>query len=626
MGKNMLVPSSGKKKAVRWLIISLVICFLSMVFQSLLATSFGSVVLKDSTLETSTGHTLSGTLYIPRTATAENPAPTVLVTHGTYKSREVMSGYSMELSRRGYVVFAFDLYGMGESGNIPETGEEAYEDITGIDMYEALKYVASLPYVDETQIAATGHSSGGGAINVAFEMAQEAGGVQFAACIPVDHEPEYYDADGNWANIYGSVPYGVVASKYDDWYFSEKAEDGTWLNAPRDYIHTDMARSFLSFGKDPADVPDEFQYNQLYTQEVNGETAYRIVYQSDEIHSWSVVSQESCGYVLDFLNLVMPAPNPIDSSNQHGLLKEFISFAGMAGVFMFLVSVIGVLVNTSIFASLKAEKEVVPEPAPVSLKGKLWFWGAILASAAFALATFFPIFEPFYWWDTLSPLLPQSQTLCFGFWGAAGGLFSVILMVVCYKTYKKKEGMDLRECGIIMSARKWAATIALSLTAVFFAMCIVFGAKYFFNVNFEFWVISLRVFRSEKVLWMVFALPLFLLYYIPNSIAANCFRNNLVGGKEWVNLLILGIGNALSCIIMEAVQYGTFISTGVPFWSTDYLGQQLGCWLYGIIIILAVAPWISRKIYKATCNPYLAGIVNGLMVTIMSVSFTAQYI
>ena len=124
---------------------------------------------------------------------------------------------------------------------------------------------------------------------------------------------------------------------------------------------------------------------------------------------------------------------------------------------------------------------------------------------------------------------------------------------------------------------------------------------------------------------MLAAAPLYMLYYIPNSIAVNCFRNNKVGGPEWVNVLILGLFNAASSIAIEAIQYGTFVATGIPFWSKTSFERQLGCWLYGIIIILVVAPFVARKLYKKTRNPWLAGIINGLIVTVMSVAFTAQY-
>lgn len=92
-----------------------------------------------------------------------------------------------------------------------------------------------------------------------------------------------------------------------------------------------------------------------------------------------------------------------------------------------------------------------------------------------------------------------------------------------------------------------------------------------------------------------------------------------------MNTLINAAGNVFVLLIFEAVQYGTFVATGIPFWSKTSLERQIGSWLMGVVVILFVTPFIARKLYKETKNPYLGGILNGLLVTIMSVAFSAQY-
>ena len=92
----------------------------------------------------------------------------------------------------------------------------------------------------------------------------------------------------------------------------------------------------------------------------------------DEIHSWSVVSPQSCAYAIDFLELTMPAPNPIPSSDQHGLLKECISAVGMIGVLLFVVYSVYCLTESSLFSSLKADGPVVRQEAPKTLAGDVY--------------------------------------------------------------------------------------------------------------------------------------------------------------------------------------------------------------------------------------------------------------
>ena len=54
---------------------------------------------------------LTGKLYRPKSATAANPAPAVLMLHGYQNDKETNDAYSIELSRRGIVVFSLDEYG-----------------------------------------------------------------------------------------------------------------------------------------------------------------------------------------------------------------------------------------------------------------------------------------------------------------------------------------------------------------------------------------------------------------------------------------------------------------------------------------------------------------------------------
>ena len=54
-------------------------------------------------------------LYKPKDASAENPAPGVLLLHGYQNDHETCAAYSVELARRGYAVLAIDEYGHGKT-------------------------------------------------------------------------------------------------------------------------------------------------------------------------------------------------------------------------------------------------------------------------------------------------------------------------------------------------------------------------------------------------------------------------------------------------------------------------------------------------------------------------------
>ena len=48
-------------------------------------------------------------------------------------------------------------------------------------------------------------------------------------------------------------------------------------------------------------------------------------------------------------------------------------------------------------------------------------------------------------------------------------------------------------------------------------------------------------------------------------------------------------------------------------------------WLFPMLVVLPVAAIISRKIYRATNNPYLPGIILGIIVTMISCSNTLTW-
>lgn len=153
--------------------IVLVVCLLLMIITSAVGhsiqTSGGSVRTEEITFTTDVGATSHAKLYIPESATAETPAPAILLCHGYTASLDAMEPNAIELSRRGYVVMALDMYGHGES-TLPPDGysqaEMGYVENYAPDLgtYSALQEFAKLDYVDLTKIGMLGHSMGTAAI------------------------------------------------------------------------------------------------------------------------------------------------------------------------------------------------------------------------------------------------------------------------------------------------------------------------------------------------------------------------------------------------------------------------------------------------------------------------------
>ena len=90
---------SKAKKSTRILCIALVILLVSCIGASLVQTNFGHVTIKDLRWETESGHQMSALLFIPDTATVDNPAPAIVCSHGWYNNREMQDLNYVEIGR-----------------------------------------------------------------------------------------------------------------------------------------------------------------------------------------------------------------------------------------------------------------------------------------------------------------------------------------------------------------------------------------------------------------------------------------------------------------------------------------------------------------------------------------------
>ncbi|MDR3337352.1 MAG: alpha/beta fold hydrolase [Treponema sp.] len=187
--KNLIKPLSA-------FLACIFIAFLSLGIASLIQTGFGRVSVSSGFLEVPGGAgPLAYKLYVPEGVDASRPAPAALVMHGYQNDRETSAAYSIELARRGIVALSVDLYGHGftplgmrgrgwgdhptKNPSRPNSGPGRFRifmsfsslnffkselssglkdsSMGGIDAYS---YLQSLPFVDASRIAITGHSMG----------------------------------------------------------------------------------------------------------------------------------------------------------------------------------------------------------------------------------------------------------------------------------------------------------------------------------------------------------------------------------------------------------------------------------------------------------------------------------
>lgn len=103
------------------------------------------------------GYTISGRIYIPVEANADDPRPAVVLAHGISGAKESLCGIALEIARRGFVSLTIDLAGHGDSGGTLSADDPSF------GMSAAVRHVKSMPFIDQKAIAVVGHSLGAGA-------------------------------------------------------------------------------------------------------------------------------------------------------------------------------------------------------------------------------------------------------------------------------------------------------------------------------------------------------------------------------------------------------------------------------------------------------------------------------
>ncbi len=603
-----------------WLILSLALFLVSAVGAAIVQSSGGAVTIKNLTWETPSGKTMSAILLKPNAASATDKRPAIVLAHGWWNTKEMQDSNYVELARRGYVVLSIDMYGHGSS----DWMQEGHEADAGTGMYDGVKLVATLPYVDTSKIGISGHSNGARAANWSIPIDDAADKQLISAVYLVDNDPIYADAKTfKYINYYGNRDVGVQADQYDEFFFRSYDKTGKAITTPREYINTPNAQSFLNFGADPSTADKRVSY-KTYTQTVDGRQAIREIDNPAQTHPWGPFSAQEVDNVLNFFNKTFGEPNPIPVGSQIWQLKEAFNALGLIAFGIFLVAFAKALLRTRVFAGLQ-----YTEAAPLAgrdRRGLTWFWGALGLSAIFSGFSYILLSQQ----TALSapvflgtpPLNPQGAVWFIGLWSAINGVFALIVMIVSYQLFGKKNGMSLRDVGIVPGWKKFWLGILLALVVLSAAFGILFLVGYFFQTDFRLWVLALHPFTLDKLGVAFLYLPYFLVYYFANSVALNGFNRFTLRGKEWLNTLVLVVFNVLAPLVLVIVQYVTFAVTGelVPGF-----GGIFSIWLFPVIVFLGVAAVINRKIYRATNNPYIGGFIMASVATIAAVTNTLTY-
>jgi len=433
--------------------LALIVVILASIFANMVNTSFYSVDVKRVYFTTEKG-VLSGLLYLPKGANADDPRPTIVTTHGYLNSAEMQDAPAIELSKRGYVVLALDMYEQGHSLNkLDKTNSSAFFSFWPTALFDAVQYIYDQPYVlkdgaGNGKIAVSGHSMGGYSSVMAVVMDEQQFGTtgirKIYANLSVGADflmSGYLGIDAATANfMYGPRVNGIIAAHFDEFFFDGVASGAGESMIYKDYVLQAEGKAFLGNPSNP-------QAGTFYTLPNGGQ---RVIYTPYETHPWNHFSTQTTGNQIDFYNKafassITASMTASSGSSQTWWLKETFEFIALLAFFvMFMPLASLLLTKTKAFAGLNNPTEtLVAGPKTAAQKGLYW---AIIAFSAFFPAYFFPTLMDKLA-DGLMILQRASEIVMIG----------AVLMLVY--TYVKEKGASFSRIGAALLAFFGALTM-----------------------------------------------------------------------------------------------------------------------------------------------------------------------
>ncbi len=606
-----------KRASDRLLLICVLVVLASSFLVSQVQQSFGDVQVREVRIPTHNGQWVVGDLFKPKSATAERPAPFIVVVPGFQRSKESLSNIAIELSRRGFVALSIDPYAQGGSSaslsRIAATTE-------GYGMFAVVDYAASstnLNYIDRGRIGATGHSAGGNAAirgaNYFGREAQRSGqpskldSVYVSGYVLTLTEEVLRDVRSN---------VGASYAYYDEGAYRNELQNGDMRTAPE-------ALRLINIGRAGATV-DVVEIGRFYGDRTT--RTLRVMHNERVLHPFQPYNTEATANQIEYFEHVFDFDSGIDSYDQVWYWKEIFSVVSLAAALIAIVPFGRLLLETPWFASL-ARPLPRPLPRPAGT-GRWLFWGTFVVGALIACFSYIPMAELsqklFVAASTrqLTWFFPQRMNNAVMLWAVLNGTVGFLMFWLSYRFFGRHRGVSPDMWGIQIAAAELLRTFALAVALFVFYFLFLFTVYYFFHVDYRFLFMGVRVFQPELLILLAMYVPFFFVFFLSNSLRINGAMR-FEGQPEWRSMLLGGVANSLGLLLIVVVQYVTFALTGMVFWTDGWLYVNL---LFAVVPMMFLLPYFNRYFFRMTGSIYLGPMVTCLVFVMILITNTVIYL
>lgn len=614
--------------------------------------------------------TYSVTMYVPDTATEENPAATVFVLPGFTRTKTTMAQYCIELSRRGAVVFCLD---PGAQGSTTETSTAGANGIEYLVQY-VYNNTDDFKFCDKNRFGAIGHSAGGG--NVCTLAADMAGNsfeesvikaVYISGYIKTSSANKYKDLNCNAALSYAYYDEGSFRYQTDTTAFEV------------------VALRFINEVQGAENNYTELAVDYGYGSMEDG--TYRIVHREPTNHCFEMYDGLSIGNTVEFFNQTLDMNSEINSFSHIWFGKEISNGLALAAAFTFIIALCAVLMKIPFFATMKkannkAESisaegcgcqtsanvgsgafldanastlnKTVASRTGKTVMHKVILWSTMILTAIIACLDYIPlanlsiqIFPTGNSASVFTYTFPARMVNAILLWAVINGaiglvlFFGTTLLENLYELGKTKVKGTVpnydwsKFSDIKISGKNWydvlfnVLKMLLLCVILFCAFYLMVHVSYaIFHQDFRFMLISASPLNARMFVTALEYIPLIFVFYISNSIRVNCCIGK-EGWQEWKVMLVGALANSLGLAFILLINYVCFFTTGSPFYG--YWGNNTEVWLYvnmvfALVVMMFILPIFNRLFYKITGNVWLGAIVCCAIFITMTICASVSYI
>lgn len=596
------------------------------------------------------------TMYVPNTATEENPAPVVFVLPGFTRTKATMAQYCIELSRRGAVVFTLDPGAQGSTTASSTAGANGVEYL--------VQYVYNnsddFKFCDKNRFGAIGHSAGGG--NVITLASDMAGDSYQNSIIKAVYNSGYIKISA--ANKFAKLNCNAAMSYayYDEGAFRYQT-DTTAVEV--------ISKRFINEVAGSAETYDTVEWDKDYGDMTNG--TYRVVHRELINHCFEMYDALSIANTIDFFNRSLAMGSGLSNDSQIWFGKEFFNGLSLAAAFTFILALCGVLMNTPFFATLKnggkakaaegaeaevaaVQTEVQPLVTPVSnsIAHKVILWSTMILTAIIACLDYIPlanlsieVFPVSNLASVFTYVFPARMINAILLWALINGAIGLVIFFATtalenlyeYIVFKAKgttPHYDWSKFEAIKIRGNGRKNVLFNVLKTLLLPVIFFGSFYFlvqltywcFHQDFRFMLVSAAPLNARMFVTMLEYAPIIFVFYISNSIRVNCSIGR-EGWKEWKVMLVGALANSLGLAFILLINYVCYFVTGTPYYG--YWGNNNEVWLFvnmvfGLVVMMFLLPIFNRIFYKQTGNVWVGAITCCLIFIMMTISASVSYI